>query len=575
MPSRLVQVLRLPVLPPPPGPSAATSTHSQTLPPAGLNLVFPACPSCAHKATLQQLGWTCTHCGLEICASDVCWTYRLRFSAATAENAEISASVLGAAAEPWFGCSAAEWVDEVDRGLRVLAQCRRQAVDAELVELMSERMFAMVALASGIAGQYVVLDLRWTGPQGRGRRSAQYSVTHIQPAGGADDKSGSVHFLSLWKCVVREAIGLAVADNEELLSDDSEVRQLFESLEADIGLLRISDALEAPHDMTETLLDDAHADPHCEQPVDSRAVLLAWDSLADSLSALSQPRAIGAVAEADTASMDFADSQIDEILNNSSQLFAFDSTFPTGLDIDDEASLSVHLLEQSFHDEQMHSLLLDSQQELVSESQLCFDGESMFGSFNDSLSFLSEIVAEPLPFTPHASTPRANSRSSCWSLRSQRPPFVHTDQSPGLRYGSQSENRDLLVLAEETPVGRGAGTKRKLEFFVPETPLASRSAANRPLDVPRWNRSASADTVQAVPETPAASKHVLRDRSSAVKLPLGRYQPLQMASHSLEPQDARRSRPLVKMPSETSSGPRINPLKLQRSTSCSENSTGA
>ncbi|KAJ1761576.1 hypothetical protein LPJ62_005953, partial [Coemansia sp. RSA 2167] len=58
-------------------------------------------------------------------------------------NAETTLGILGSVADAWFGCGAAEWVDEVGRGLRALVRCELDVDD------VVDRVFAVVGVAAG------------------------------------------------------------------------------------------------------------------------------------------------------------------------------------------------------------------------------------------------------------------------------------------------------------------------------------------------------------------------------------------------------------------------------------------
>ncbi|KAJ2254810.1 hypothetical protein GGH98_002213, partial [Coemansia sp. RSA 454] len=399
---QLVQVLKLPI-------HASTNPHTADSAkpiPAGLNLVFAACPSCAHKATARP-EWICTHCGLEIRSSDIVWTYRLRISAVNGSNAETTLGILGSVADAWFGCGAAEWVDEVGRGLQALVRCELDVDD------VVDRVFAVVGVATGVVGHYAVLDLRKISA-----RAKQCSVARIRSLAetGAVCSDTRISFLSVWKYVVYDVVTHAVAQSDGVLGRDSEVQQVLELFGADARALAVINQLVAPHAMTEFASTGTHG---CEttQSVDSGRVLLFWDSVC--------ARVPDVPIDADT----LGDSQIDDILNNSSQLFHFDCSAP---DVASECMLSMHLLEESLRDDQLHSLVFNSQAEY--ESQLVFvDSEAVFGgsfTYSPSSTFLRGLEATP--------------QVSQYSWPATPRPVASTQG---------------VVLADETPGVRGEGSK--------------------------------------------------------------------------------------------------------------------
>ncbi|KAJ1753479.1 hypothetical protein LPJ79_000338 [Coemansia sp. RSA 1821] len=295
------------------------------------------------------------------------------------------------------------------------------------------------------------------------------------------------------------------------------------------------------------------------------------------------------------ATADFNDSQIDEILNNSSQLFIFDSHNFAKAEAH-EASLSMQFFEESLHDEHVHSLVVDSQQQLLVGDELDDLGDSY------PLSRLSDLVAEPFDFTPSCAllqdfriTPRSASQSS-WLAT----PCMLSNTPPGKEalpidnpYCSASipEGKNVLVLAEETPKVNSGGFKRKLEFSVPETPLAARASSlnsceQLQLSMRRLSRSASLDKV--VPETPTVkSKFPLyasqQDPSTdkPAKQHGERYRPLLMtgaagrSTRSSKPRlSSKKPRVLLSrsLPDKTQPETHINALKLQKTDSFNSDS---
>ncbi|KAJ2846747.1 hypothetical protein IWW36_004203 [Coemansia brasiliensis] len=598
MSPQLVQILRLPVL-------SSAGSHGVSGQPssAGLNLVFPACPSCAHKAEINHAGWVCTHCHLELQTKDICWKYRLRFSAVTAQGScEFAASVLGSAADPWFGCSASQWVDEVDWGLQTLAQCRNEAVDAELSDRMENRLAAAIGLIFGAFGHHVFVDMRKAPSVGRTRYPIQYSVTRIIPfnvASAIYAQSTFVNLLMLWKYVVYEAVLAAVFSKDECLSYNIEQSQLLHSLEAGIQDIAAWNGLSAAQTIVTTSdVSDIHSMESNEQ-IAAADLLDNWDHIFEthneSVETQEDDKAYNPTAE-------FNDSQIDEILNNSSQLFIFDSS-SIGKAEAHETSLSMQFFEESLHDEHIHSLVLDSQQQLHCTNSQVLTGDE-FDDFGDSypLSRLSDLLAEPFDFTPSCAllqdfrvTPRSASQSS-WLATPHMLSNTPSGQEAlpadySRRFASMSEGKTVLVLAEETPKVNSGGFKRKLEFSVPETPLAARSGSsnsncqNLQLSIRKLSRSASLDATKVVPETPTikhkfsihASQQDPSTVSALVKRHSERYRPLLMtggASRSnrssktrlLSRKNRRNLSPrpsLGKIQSETAVEPHIKSLKLQ------------
>ncbi|KAJ2161051.1 hypothetical protein GGF46_001798 [Coemansia sp. RSA 552] len=589
---RMGQVLRLPVLAPaifqPPAAASASSADGQLVP--GLGLVFPACPSCAHRAFPQQQGpdWQCRHCGVAIRDGDAVWTFRLAFMATIfgtgrcAGASEGFATVLGPAAGALFGCPASQWVEDTDTALRVLSRLCYGSASHALQEDLAERLCAMMDMCAGISGQYVELDLRQASVIGRNNKyHSQYTVSRIQTM--ADPGPGIAH---LWKFVVYDALTTVLDDSQEY--EDQYVanaQQLLSLLEPDVCLLQIAEELSPACCIVEFADgDNDGGDPTTHGSgeayvVEGEAILSEWSGIYGELEESAQ-QDLGSISADDLETGAMDDSEIDQLLNDSSQLFVFDS--PMGMsgpggsynphdDDDDDGPLSAHLFEESLQDDYRHSLFLDSQQQPMldasfPESQLylldshpvlssqdcesspLFDGAGIQTpmrrrtSFGASLCSLGTISIAASCQT-RLDTPTLSLSARAADDTSQPWHQLHRD-------GSFSEDRGLLVLAEDTPIAQGPGrSKRKLDFLVPETPTYGGAPRRGRIGTPSLSRHASAGHIMVIPETPAAIAG--QPASASVLLPSHptaasqkkhsqdhrRYQPLTMSRTADTPED--------------------------------------
>ncbi|KAJ2808520.1 hypothetical protein H4R20_000847 [Coemansia guatemalensis] len=639
MQPRLVQVLKLPVLSLSLVNSPSSANERALLAP-GLNLAFPACPLCAHKAVPQlelravgtastnhrqpPVSWSCRHCHAAIQNKDIRWTYRIIVSATTCafEAREINISALGTATEGYFGCTAAQWVEETDKWLRVLEQRWTCGDGSALVEHMAERLAAVVGLAAGTSGLCAFIELRQTPFTGanRSRRTTQLSAARIRPVSGIG--SAPLKILALWRFVVYEALSAARAGgSSQLFCVDSDTEQLLVMLETDARSLRIAEELGAPFSAAEFSAGTIDHDPAATaegvtQTIDGDNVLAIWECVSTRLGESLATHKLGIpspIEDVDGSLMTTEADEINHLLENSSQLFVF-SPETTEL-IDKVDPLSMQLFEESLRDEHLHSMFLDSQQLLdVTESQLSqYSGSVGFDSSRAlwSAPGVYQTPAESPTRTSAGSfmrsledTPFARSLGSGSEIASTSRPNIprsllsfssDTPLAPDLQRGSSSEDKRLLVLADETPMASSSGSKRKLNLFVPETPLPTRGSIQQLLPdtpthgritntTPGLRRSASADRTWAIPETPAVgSKHPLDNPAfnpcvsgAAPIRRLHEYRPLAMvddykADKAQPPRKRGRSgslaisRPLAVRKASETSDPRINPLCLYTS----------
>ncbi|KAJ2710590.1 hypothetical protein H4R19_003674 [Coemansia spiralis] len=564
MRERLVQVLRLPVLPQAP---AQAPVDAEAVP--GLGLAFPACPECAHKVIRrpaadttdraadtseqqQQVVWVCRNCHGKVHGAGIVWTYRIMTSVAGVSGASgVAASVMGAAAEAWFGCTAAQWMSETSDALQALARYHPGASACALLEYMRDRLAALVGMVSGISGNHALVDLRCTPAVAARNRAAQYHVSRIWPVAAAAAPGGPARIIRLWRFTVYDAL---LAAHAQQPSECAESEQLLRALEADTRSLRITSELAAPRSVAElspaTDAASAAADD-ATWPDDGGEVLAAWAQVHGLRAEPTAPRiSVPSATSSEEAGISTAMSNIDSLLDNTSQLFVFDNSMPLAELLDDNDPLSVQHFEESLRDEHTDSLFFDSQLSFgLLESQMSLrSGQAVLGgagwSQPEHLS-MDDRPAGMLPYTPPSTlrrrleaTPAAVSQVSPWGTPVRSGPARASQPTPISIRRASTGGDGPVVLAEETPTAPSHGSKRKLEFFVPETPLPVKGARCLPAgsqqqpapDTPTMRRSASSGTAWAVPETPTAREPPAQRATKAGQHKThGRYRPLAMA----------------------------------------------
>ncbi|KAJ2807004.1 hypothetical protein H4R21_000654 [Coemansia helicoidea] len=237
--------------------------------------------------------------------------------------------------------------------------------------------------------------------------------------------------------------------------------------------------------------------------------------------------------------------------DNTSQLFAFDSSVALAELLGSDDPLSVQHFEESLRDEHADSLFLDSQLSFgLFESQMSLRGAAQAAAGEADWSqpehfALGDPPAWLLPHTPSSAllqrldaTPPTASQGSHWAASVRSAALRASQPTPTSVGRIRVEGNMPVVLAEETPAAHSHGSKRKLEFFVPETPLPAKGARRLPAgpqqpraaDTPVMRRSASSGISWVVPETPAARETPVQQASKAARNKAHeRYHPLAMA----------------------------------------------
>ncbi|PIA16389.1 hypothetical protein COEREDRAFT_92658 [Coemansia reversa NRRL 1564] len=432
--------------------------------------------------------------------------------------------------------------------------------------------------------------------------------------------------LALWRFVVYEALSSIQADgSNQLTCIDTETKKLLAMLETDARSLCIIEELGTPCSAVEfpSSILDHESEAKVAQAVDSEKVLAIWEYVSTILNGSMANHKLGIPSSIEDVNGTLLTIEVNEIthmLEDSSQMFVFSPEATEIIDRDDP--LSMHLFEESLRDEHLHSMFLDSQQLVdVTESQL-------FRYSSDSVGFESSRVLwsapgvyqtpaespthtpvgsfmrrmEHTPFeTPLSSSSDILSTSRLNIPRSQPSLANNTPLAPGLQCGTSSEDKKLLVLADETPMAHSSSPKRKLDFFVPETPLPTRGSRQLLPDTPTHDsitnatpvlrKTASADGTWAVPETPAVGSKLLLDNSNhdspmCAAAPIQRhhgFRPLAMAddykSNKAQPPRKRGRRGSLVMPrplplimTSEASDLRINPLCVYKSNSSGDDS---
>ncbi|KAJ2884321.1 hypothetical protein H4R27_002181 [Coemansia aciculifera] len=177
----------------------------------GLNFVYPACPNCGRKvAKVATAAWACSNCGSQIGNDRVKWTYRVGLGfidpsiIRNSSRNEMSACILGITANAWFGCTAAQWVEETKRASE---RFKGHQQETQWIERMAEQLLCLVGMGvcGGAVGQYQAVALRRDiAPQARPRSGGkkQYIVTRLC---AKKDDQPSITIVEMWRQIVRQA----------------------------------------------------------------------------------------------------------------------------------------------------------------------------------------------------------------------------------------------------------------------------------------------------------------------------------------------------------------------------------
>ncbi|KAJ2008490.1 hypothetical protein H4R26_000186 [Coemansia thaxteri] len=240
----------------------------------GLSLVFPACTGCGRKVTAVNSTWKCANChGQWAGGAGMSWTYRVALGLARpGSRSELSASLLGAGGDAWFGCTAAQWVEETGRAA---AHFRQHGEDEEpWMERLAAQLRALISLC-GVVGQFFDMEIRQTaglraGERGSGSAAVSYVITRLFPA--ADSARPLLTIVDMWRQIVSEAARAAgIPAMPQPTSDDTK-----SSLAGFFSAGSIAAALAPEAALVETPISV----DSCEQPpvavLDSERLLELW-----------------------------------------------------------------------------------------------------------------------------------------------------------------------------------------------------------------------------------------------------------------------------------------------------------
>ncbi|KAJ2402817.1 hypothetical protein GGI23_000435 [Coemansia sp. RSA 2559] len=465
--------------------SGAAAEHKEQ-PLCGLGYAYAACPMCSKKVLYTQVQqWECRACKSKV--DSVRWTYRLGVyllpSMAVASSA-VASSVLGSVADAWFGCSASQWVDMVERDVSLVMHVANTLEPSGLgfcsAAKMASDVAALVDGVSGICGSYALFDFKPPGLQAQ-RRSARPLLNPTISRILSVEPTWHLSISELWKYVVFEtlcAMRRRYCKSSEYCGNPCvvELESALRELRSSDAVLDVACALSTPPSLTALSCTSISREAnHLDSVTDSKRILdflsppvpcCTWENVQVSLTpGLKHP-----------ANAEEPD-EMDALLDQCSQLFqSFTAT--NRQIIEDDTAMSMQLFEESIQDDHLHSLFTDYSQQLLMQSQGLF-------SISTTALFGPDIEEESQYSTPPATFLRALEATPETVARDIR------NHAEGLwdRGSSQIE-----VLAPETPVADAtvdSMKRRKLDtsmspsellrgfndVMVPATELVSRNRA--------------------------------------------------------------------------------------------------
>ncbi|KAJ1893640.1 hypothetical protein LPJ66_005635 [Kickxella alabastrina] len=558
MTTQLLQALRLPSLAPQrsqPNRRAKERDRGRTRapqalhPPAqlntpGLNLVFPACPSCTRKVTHRHNGaakmnrnatgraqsrqWECRSCCVYLKEQDVSWTYRIALTLANVVSTtggssssmkEVSVSILGPAADMLFGCTAAQWVEVVDRTVEALENNTHSicAAAVTLAEHMADQLAALVDISAGVLDPFMIFECKQiSNAYARGNIN-RCNVSRVSRASVCKEfaEIGAPPLIHLWKIVAFGALSaeLGAARAEQILGLG------FAAAFKNVCIADIIFA--APifpfcDSGTSTLAADQSAiDINIEKHLDCDAILQLW-RLDRADQCASTIRAWEHTASAQQTSSIIDDDDLEDLFDHCSQLLLSNNDSAVRPEArsanTSDPLLSAQLLDESRYDEYLHNLFIDSQQGESTLSQQPQSVGSNSSSTNESVLFdagipydcdLSALLAMP----PFMCTNDSILRSPC--------------ETPAAAASLNAFEQTLESTLRELHEHKSQPTTSHRATMLAAAPVfirtISEGAQRTPTRKGRFENSGSAEPVVLAQETPVAEQHSpVRKRSRII-----------------------------------------------------------
>ncbi|KAJ1812258.1 hypothetical protein LPJ75_003736, partial [Coemansia sp. RSA 2598] len=386
---------------------------------------------------------------------------------------EIQASALGTAAQPFFGCSATEWVEIVESAIKDITAAGAMVS----ADYLAQQMAVLADLVCFPSFGCLVADLR----KSSSMMFAQHRVARIGIAKTRDGAAVVPEMATLrwlWKLLVCESLAVTSADSGH-------------STRKEAVSLRISDLFAAPRRLatnTERSLEAA-----CQSQ------------------------------DQDHGLMDKA--EVDQLFEHWSQLF-FDEPQPTSESHNTnpviaagplearplvDQSLSSHFLSESYYDECLQSMFVNSQKHLENAGVAKDTQGSHFS--NDPSSFDDELLVDALSFSELIGSGllslSARPASALVPPRTPNSRAVLSAQSAYTTPLRHVDGEEQLVLAQETPVMQSTPVSNgdtERTGSVKETPLVRTKSLGdvRALSTQALVPLALSEPLDySVPETPA------------------------------------------------------------------------
>ncbi|KAI7821810.1 hypothetical protein BX661DRAFT_200575 [Kickxella alabastrina] len=511
----------------------------------GLNLVFPACPSCTHKVTHHHKGaakmnwndtaraqsrqWECQSCCLYLKEQDVSWTYRISLTLANVVSTtggssssmkEVSVSILGPAADVLFGCTAAQWVEAVDRTVEALENSTHSicAAAATLAERMADQLAALVDISAGVLDPFMIFECKQISNAYARSNTNQCNVSRMSRTSVCKELAeiGGPPLIHLWQMVAFGALSaeLGAARAEQILGL---------GFAAAFKNVCVADIISAAPIFpfcdpgTGTLAADQFAiDMNIEKHLDCDAIFQLW-RLDRADQCASTIRAWEHTTSAQQISSIIDNDDLDDLFDHCSQLLLSNNNSAVRPEArsanTSDPLLSAQLLDESRYDEYLHNLFIDSQQ---GESTLSQQPQSV-GSNSSSGTNESVLFDAGIPYDCDLSALLAMSPFMCTNDSILRSPCETPAAAASLSAFEQTLESTLRELHEH----KSQPTTSHRATMLAAAPVFARTisegAQRTPTRKGRFENSGSAEPVILAQETPVAEQHSpVRKRSRII-----------------------------------------------------------
>ncbi|KAJ2492830.1 hypothetical protein IWW37_001128 [Coemansia sp. RSA 2050] len=358
------------------------------------------------------------------------------------------ASILGTTADAWFGCTAAEWVEETKRASEVFQSHQHEA---QWIAHMAEQLLSLISmgLCGGAVGQYQGVALRQdAAPHGRRGGRQQYVVTRFCANKGDQQ---AVTIVEMWRQIVRQAQSAA----------------------------GIGDCGENPHcwDYASALAAGPFVeslperDPPPEETL-SHAIDTSWGSTWDSEPAL-QPVSHHLSTPSNSHAATMAELDTDALVEQYPELFSsftqISSLSPMVLT--NSQLFSWSQWEESYKDDTRYSLFVDSQANEWKATPASADPRRAYDATPPD-TMMRRLAATPESVARDIRAAREESRCASRALDLANVPKILAPATPAPQLLLRSPSAAVAgTFVPETPILRRKHSLDANVDYVPETPL--------------------------------------------------------------------------------------------------------